>query len=183
MRIIDEENPPPIICVVGFSGSGKTTLLVKLIAELRGRGLKVGSIKHAAHGFTMDQVGKDSWKHKGAGAAVTISASPNQIGMLMDVDHDYHPDELAPFFQGMDIVLAEGYKRQDKPKIEVFDPALGKEPILINDENLIALISDIPVGSAVPCFERNGVEGLADFLIDFLDLDTTFSSQNRKGVP
>lgn len=182
MKKVKAKNIPPIVCVVGLSDSGKTTILVKLISEFTGRGFKVGSIKHAAHGFTMDQAGKDSWRHKEAGAAITMSASPGQIGMIMDVDHDYHPDELAPFFRGMDIILVEGYKHKDKPKIEVFDPRVGKEPILKDDRHLIALMCDVPIDSDVPRFLRDDVEGLVNFLIDFLDLDITFSTQPRKKV-
>ena len=85
-----KENKPearkktPLFSVVGFSGSGKTTLVEKLIAEMANRGLKIGSIKHDAHGFSMDKPGKDSWRHKKAGALATIISSPFQIGMVKD---------------------------------------------------------------------------------------------------
>ncbi|UCF95758.1 MAG: molybdopterin-guanine dinucleotide biosynthesis protein B, partial [Desulfobacterales bacterium] len=75
---------PPIVSTVGYSGSGKTTLLEKLIAELKQRGFRVGTIKHDVHGFEMDRPGKDSWRHKQAGASVTVISSPYQIGMVKD---------------------------------------------------------------------------------------------------
>ncbi len=114
------KNEPPVISIVGFSGSGKTTLLEKLIPELTRRGIRVGTIKHHLHDFDMDKPGKDSWRHKQAGAVVTIISTPSRIGMSMDVDHDHKPHELVPFFDGVDIILTEGYKRGDNAKLEVF---------------------------------------------------------------
>ena len=90
---------PPIVSIVGPSGVGKTTLLERLIPELTGRGYRVGTIKHDVHGFEIDQPGKDSWRHKHAGAQVTVISSPNQIGMVMDVDHDHHLEELKRLFE------------------------------------------------------------------------------------
>ena len=102
---------PAIVCIVGKSGSGKTTLLEKLIPELTGMGLKVGTIKHDVHGFEIDHPGKDSWRHKQAGSAITIISSPQRIGVVMDVEHDHTLDELASFFSGVDIILTEGLDR------------------------------------------------------------------------
>jgi molybdopterin-guanine dinucleotide biosynthesis protein B len=120
---------PAMVSIVGKSGSGKTTLLEKLIPELRGMGLKVGTIKHDVHGFEIDHPGKDSWRHKQAGSRITIISSPQRIGMVMDVDHDHTLDELASFFSGVDIVLTEGYKRENKPKIEIFRREAHTEPV------------------------------------------------------
>ena len=83
---------PPIVSIVGNSGSGKTTFLEKLIPEMIRRGFKVGTIKHDVHGFEMDKPGKDSWRHKRAGAHTTMISSPYQIGMVMDVDEDHNPN-------------------------------------------------------------------------------------------
>ena len=105
-----EKTPdPPIVCIVGSSGAGKTTLLEKLIPELTCRGIKVGTVKHDVHGFEIDKPGKDSYRHKQAGAVVTIISSPKRIGMVMDTDHDLDLGELLPFYSGVDIVLTEGY--------------------------------------------------------------------------
>jgi len=161
---------PPIISFVGASGSGKTTLLEKLIPEITRRGLKVGTIKHDVHGFEMDKPGKDSWRHKQAGAAATIISSPYQIGKVMDVDHDHSLDELAPFLSHVDIVLSEGYKRERKPKIEVFRPEVREEPLCRDDEHLLALITNAPVDLGVPRFSADDIEGLADFLITHFNL-------------
>jgi molybdopterin-guanine dinucleotide biosynthesis protein B len=79
----------PIVSIVGKSDSGKTTLLEKLVAELKSRGFRVGTIKHDAHSFEIDHEGKDSWRHKKAGASVSIISSAEKIGMVLDSDHDH----------------------------------------------------------------------------------------------
>jgi molybdopterin-guanine dinucleotide biosynthesis protein B len=170
-RIFGEEtkSPPPIIAVVGRSGAGKTTLLENLIRELRQRGLKIGTVKHDVHGFEMDKPGKDTWRHKKAGALTTLISSPYQIGMVRDVDHDHDVDELAPFFKDVDLILAEGYKRSNKPKIEIFRPEAHQEPLCRKDDHLIALVSDMALDLGVPRFSLDDIQGLAEFLSRRLD--------------
>lgn len=178
--MLSKDNGPPIISFVGSSGAGKTTLLEKLIPELTRRGLKVGTIKHDIHDFEMDRQGKDSWRHKQAGASITILSSPHRIGMVMDVDHDYNPDELAPLFCNIDIVLSEGYKYIDMPKIEVFRPEAHKEIILKDDKNLVALVSDVPVDLDLPRFSTGDIKQLADFLIDYFEVIPAELALNRE---
>ena len=161
---------PPIALIVGRSGSGKTTLMVKLIPELKRLGLTVGTIKHDVHGFEIDHPGKDSWRHKQAGSAITIISSPQRIGMVADVDHDHTLDELAPFFSGVDVILAEGYKGNDKPKVEIFRGGLYSQPLCLNDGNLIALMTDVDVDIGVRKFTTNDIRGLAIFLVKHFDL-------------
>jgi len=156
---------PPIVSIVGPSGVGKTTFLEKLIPALTGKGLSVGTVKHDVHGFEMDRPGKDSYRHKRAGAQVSIISSPNQIGMVMDVDHDYQLDELQRFFPNMDIVLTEGYKRQGRPKVEVFRPEVHGDLLCKEDDKLLALVSNVEVDVGVPRFTLDDSRGLADFLI------------------
>ena len=160
-----EQTGPPMVSIVGFSGAGKTTLLEKLIHELAGRGCRVGTVKHDVHGFEMDTPGKDSWRHKQAGAVTTIISSPRRIGMVMDVDHDHDPDELKRFFHNVDIVITEGYKQGDKPKIEIFRAGLRNEPLCKDDGHLIGLVTDSKVAIGVPRFSLDDVQGLTDFLI------------------
>ena len=160
----------PIISIVGNSGSGKTTLLVKMIPILKQRGFKVGTIKHDLHGFEIDKPGKDSWKHKQAGADTTIISSPSKIGIIKDVDHDYKPEELMFFFSGMDIILTEGYKRGKMPKIEVFRPEICKEPICRDDKNLIGIISNVQVDIGVPVLRFDDLQGIADLVIRYCTL-------------
>jgi len=155
----------PVVCIVGFSGSGKTTVTVGLIEALKKRGFFVGTIKHDVHGFEMDLPGKDSWRHKQAGASTTVVSSPLKIGIVMDVDHDHHPLELLPFLYKMDIVLIEGFKRADLPRIEVFRKDNRKAPACRDDKNLLAVVSDIALNWDVPCFNLDDYNGIADFLI------------------
>jgi molybdopterin-guanine dinucleotide biosynthesis protein B len=169
-------NLPPVVSVVGKSGSGKTSLLVKLISEFKKRGLRVGTIKHDVHGFEMDRPGKDSWRHKQAGASTTIISSPCQIGMVKDVDHDHNPEELVGFLADMDIILTEGYKRGNSPKLEVFRPEVHRNPVCRGDNNLLALITDAPIDLGVPRFSVGDIEGLADFVMDHFSLNFTVLS-------
>ena len=164
------ETEPRIVSIVGYSGTGKTTLLERLIPEFVGLGYRIGTIKHDAHEFEMDRPGKDSWRHKRAGASTTIISSHQQIGMVADVDHDYHPEELKKYIQDVDIILAEGYKRGDRPKLEVFRPEVHGEPICRGDKSLIALVSDVPVDLGVPRFTTSDSRGLVRFLIRYFDL-------------
>lgn len=166
-----EPEKPPIICVVGRSGSGKTTLMEKLIIELRGRGLRVGTIKHHKGSFEIDSPGKDSWRHKQAGSVTALISSPSGIGMVMDVDHDYSPEELALFFPGVDVILCEGFKRGKRPKIEIFRPEVHERPFCLKDKNLTALVSDADLDLGVPRFPLADIEGLTRFLLKCFRLD------------
>ena len=170
---LEKKTSPPFVSVVGNSGSGKTTFLEKLIPELIARGLKVGTIKHDVHGFEMDKPGKDSWRHKHAGASATVISSPYQIGMVMDVTYDHKPDELLPMFNGMDIVLTEGYKRGEHPKMEIFRTQITNEPLCKNDTSLLAIITDSDIDLDVPTFSLEAVKKIADFLIEHFNLDRT----------
>jgi len=161
---------PPVLSFVGSSGSGKTTVMEKLIPCLVRRGIKVGTIKHDVHGFEMDRPGKDSWRLKKAGAAVSVVSSPDKIGMVRDVEYDHHPSELADLFHGVNIIVAEGYKRARIQKIEVFRSEIGKEPVCRDDSDLLAIVCDSPLDLDVPRFQADDLEGLARFIIDSLKL-------------
>ena len=155
----------PLAAVSGFSNSGKTTLLEKLIREMTRRGLRVGTIKHDVHGFEMDRKGKDTWRHKQAGASTTIISSPRQIGMVKDVDHDHDPLELAALMPDMDLILLEGYKSADIPKIEIFRSAVSSKLFCTDDPKLMAVITDSTHDVGVPCFGHEDISDIADFLI------------------
>ncbi len=163
---------PPIVAIVGNSGSGKTTLIEKLVAELKNRGLSIGTIKHDVHGFEMDKPGKDSWRHKRAGAITTIITSPRQIGMVKDVTRDHTPEELAPFFPDADLILCEGFKRQPLPKMEIFRPEIHSSRLCADDKYLLAVISDAAEceQNAPRCFGLNAVQEIAAFLIEHFAL-------------
>lgn len=170
-RQADPPALPPIVAFVGHSGSGKTTFVEKLITRLTRQGVRVAVIKHDVHGFEMDQPGKDTWRHKQAGAVATLISSPDKIGLVMDSEHDHSPEELLPLLHFADLVITEGYKRSQLPKIEVFRPeATGDEaPLRLNDPNLLALVSDHErllgeKATDVPVFSPQDVDGVAAFI-------------------
>jgi molybdopterin-guanine dinucleotide biosynthesis protein B len=161
----------PVVSIVGRSDSGKTTLIERLVPILKKRGLKVGTIKHDVHGFQVDYPGKDSWRHKNAGADVTIISSPTQIAMVKDTDHDWSIDELSILLDGLDIVLTEGYKKENRPKIEVFRHQTSDiRPLCSTSDNLIAMVTNENVSIQVPLFHPDEPEALADFLIKYFNL-------------
>jgi len=183
MKILSEKITPPVVSVVGNSGTGKTTFLEKIIREMTYRGLKVGTIKHDIHGrFEMDKPGKDSWRHKHAGASTTVISSPNRIGVVMDVEYDHSLDELVSFFNGMDIILTEGYKQDRKPKLEIFRPEISQEPLCKNNENLLAFISDAPMDFNVPVFSPEDIKGAADFLVAHFNLIRSVTKDHKKAA-
>lgn len=178
LSAIPGTQPPPMVSVVGFSGQGKTTLTVKLVAELKKRGFRVGTIKHDVHGFDPDNPGKDSYRHKKAGASVTIVTSPSHLSIVRDVDHDHQPQELARFFIGMDIVLVEGFKRAGLPKIEIFRPEVKKDPACKGDEQLMAVVSDSPLDWGVPRFHTEQISEIVDFLLVKLHVEKPTMHRN-----
>jgi len=129
----------------GFSGAGKTTLIVRLIQELNRRGLSVSTIKHAHHGFDLDQPGKDSYVHRAAGAHEVLVASANRLALMRELRGAPEPSlaDLLRLLAPVDLVLVEGFKRDSLPKIEVHRAANGKPPIHPEDRNIVALISDV----------------------------------------
>lgn len=153
-----------IITIVGKSDSGKTTLLEKLIAELTRRGYRIGTVKHAHDGFEMDKEGKDSWRHRKAGAHATLVITEDKIAMVRD-DHTSYIEKIQTYLLGVDIILAEGFKRQRLPKIEVFRTNSGhKEPLCMEDDTLIAFVTDSVYRPDVPVFGLEDIALLADFI-------------------
>jgi molybdopterin-guanine dinucleotide biosynthesis protein B len=154
---------PPIICIVGRSQSGKTTLIEKLIPALKRRGYRIGTIKHSHHIFDFDKSGKDSWRHKDAGAETVIIASPGKIAMVKN-DHQGTLDGLQDYFGDLDLVITEGYKKERKPKIEVVRSARHAEALLKDDRHLVAVVTDADLEMEVPVFGMEDVDQLADFI-------------------
>jgi molybdopterin-guanine dinucleotide biosynthesis protein B len=156
---------PPIICVVGRSQSGKTTLIEKLIPVLKKRGFKIGTIKHSHHVFDFDKTGKDSWRHKDAGAETVIIASPGKIAMSKN-DYRGTLDDLLSYFDDLDLVITEGYKHEKKSKIEVVRAARHSEPLCKNDRHLVAVVTDVDMNLKVPTFGLEDINELADFVAE-----------------
>jgi len=154
---------PPIISVVGQSKSGKTTLIEKLILELKSRGYRIGTIKHSAHRLSFDKPDKDSWRHIQAGSASTAITSPNQIVLIKPVTEEPDLNEIAHLLgEDYDIILAEGFKQSDAPKLEVHRQATG--PLLSKIKNLIAIATDKPLETKIRQFSLQDIKGIADLL-------------------
>ncbi len=155
----------PIISIVGRSKSGKTTLIERLIPELIRRGYQVATIKHNVDSFEIDHKGKDSWRHQEAGAQTVVISSPQRVALVEDVSRDLPLDELAArFIRGADIIVAEGFKRDRHPKVEVFRKEVHPHPLASELENLIAVVSDEPLQMDIPCLSPNDITRVADII-------------------
>jgi molybdopterin-guanine dinucleotide biosynthesis protein B len=155
----------PIISIVGTSDSGKTTLIEKLVPELIRRGYKVATVKHDVHGFDVDRQGKDSWRHKNAGAHSVIISSPKKLALIRDVDHDADLAELRDqYIRDVDLILSEGFKKNTQPKIEVFRKEMQRDLLCREGDNLLAIAADQPFALGVPCFDLNDARGMVDLI-------------------
>lgn len=156
----------PIVSVVGESGSGKTELVVRLVPELQKRGRCVGTIKHHVHTGNLDIEGKDTYRHAQAGVGEICLSGPDGICFFRKVEKELTLDEIASwYFADADFILTEGYKREDKPKIEVIRGEGEMAPLSAESE-LIAVVSDGTVKTDVPVFRMNEADKLADLLVE-----------------
>lgn len=155
----------PIVSIVGKSDSGKTTLIEKIVPELVRRGYRVGTVKHDVHGFEVDKEGKDSWRHRKAGADAVVISSPNQMALIKSVDRDQTLAELRDrFVDDVDIVISEGFVRDVQPKIEVFRKEKHRELLCANDESLLAVVANQKFDLPVPCLDLNDEKGVVDLI-------------------
>ncbi len=154
------------ICLVGCDGHGKTTLLEELIPAVLAAGRRVGSIKHSGHRHELDRPGKDSFRHRAAGARPAGIITDGLAGVFVPLAEDDDPFALlAPMFAGCDLVLVEGFKSGPYLKVEVFRRAAGGEPLAAQDASIRAVISDDPVEVDVPVWPRSDVPGMVDKLL------------------
>jgi molybdopterin-guanine dinucleotide biosynthesis protein B len=153
----------PVISVVGRGNVGKTTFLEKLIRELKRRGYRLAVIKHYEHDFDIDQPGKDSWRLAQAGSDVAVIAAPQKIATVRRLAAELMLDEVIATLPPVDIVLTEGYKQANKPKIEVVRQAVTRELLFVPPE-LIAAVTDTPLDTSAPQFGLDDTAGVADLL-------------------
>lgn len=164
VTLLAKREPPPAVCFVGRSGSGKTTVIERLVRELRQRGYRVGTLKHHFHPTLVDKEGKDTWRYEVAGANPVSIVSAVQTAIFLQTERELPLDQLiAQHYQGVDIVLIEGYRWADKPKIEVQRRARSKD-LLCSPEEIVALVSDQEWDVPVPRFHLDDIPALADFL-------------------
>jgi len=154
----------PVFSVVGKnSNTGKTTVLCNIIQELKKRGYRVATIKHDVHGFEMDRPGKDTWKHRQAGSDIVMISSPKQFAMIEQVQEEYTLDALLNKITDIDIVITEGYKQENKPKLEIYRKEAADEP-LCNKLEVFALVTDQKFDLEVPQFSFEELEPLVDLI-------------------
>lgn len=155
----------PILCFVGRSNSGKTTLIERLIPELVKAGYKVATVKHAGHGFDLDTEGKDSWRHKRAGASTVMVLSKGSLAMFADVNDDIKVSELRDRFldQSLDLIIAEGWKSEGFPKIVVVRDQLGE--VAVSHDGLLAVLSNKQFDVKVPLIDPDDIPALAALII------------------
>lgn len=158
---------PPVFIFVGHSGSGKTTLIESLLVELARRKLRTATIKHAHHKVSLDEPGKDSWRFKRAGAAMSVLVTTDALQLVADAVDRREPAQLAERFLGeVDLVLAEGFSQAAGAKIEVLRRACTDVPRCTPADGLIAMVTDVDEAHPqLPHFGLAEIERLADFLL------------------
>jgi molybdopterin-guanine dinucleotide biosynthesis protein B len=161
--------------LAGWSGSGKTTLICALVPELVRRGLSVSTMKHAHHSFDLDRPGKDSYEHRMAGATEVLVSSPYRWALLHEHRSEPEPtyEELVGLLSPVDLLLVEGWKYHEHPKLEIHRASRENEPLWPSDPHIVAVASDEPVGEiGRPVLALDDIRGIADFIVGHLELNT-----------
>lgn len=160
--------------IVGWKNSGKTTLVERLVIEITGRGFSVSTVKHAHHTFDVDHEGKDSFRHRSAGAKEVLLASRNRWALMHEIRNDAEPplseflEKLAP----VDLVLIEGYKRDDHAKVEAHRAETKQGLLSVEDPTITAVASNYVVeGLSVPQFDLDDVSGIASYILKEVGLE------------
>jgi molybdopterin-guanine dinucleotide biosynthesis protein B len=161
-----------VVGFAGYSGSGKTTLVEQLIPALKLRGLRVSVVKHAHHKFDIDHPGKDSWRHREAGAFEVVIASNRRLAMMREFEQLHEPkvhELIAELYDGVDWVLVEGFKSSDLLKVEVWRAANGK-PVRYPDDDFIAAVAtddadQLPVPTGLDVLDLNDPDAVAGWLV------------------
>lgn len=159
-----------ILGIAGYSGSGKTTLIEALIPLLSLHGLVVSVIKRAHRGFDIDRPGKDSWRHREAGAQEVMLASPERWVLMRELrrDPEENLDNLLLRLSPCDLVLVEGFKAAPIPKIETYRPALGKPPLYPDNVHVVAVACDRACAAPLPMLDLNDHEAIAAYVVELM---------------
>ncbi len=163
-----------IFGVVGWKNNGKTGLMERLVAEITGRGFSVSTVKHAHHRFDVDHQGKDSYRHREAGAREVLLASSHRWALMHELRDEDEPglEQLLARMAPVDLVLIEGYKRDSHAKIEAHRHETGRSLIADEDDTVVAVASDVPIeGLSLPVFELDDTVAIADFILKHVGLD------------
>jgi molybdopterin-guanine dinucleotide biosynthesis adapter protein len=161
-----------VVGFAGFSGSGKTTLVERLIPALRHKGLRVSVVKHAHHRFDIDHEGKDTYRHREAGAFEVVVASDRRLALIREFEVARQPTVhqlLAELYEGVDWVLVEGFKDSDLPKVEVWRAVTGKPVRYLEDKFIVAVATDLPARlpapTELPVLDLNDPDAVVDWLV------------------
>jgi molybdopterin-guanine dinucleotide biosynthesis protein B len=156
----------------GYSGSGKTTLIVELIPRLVNAGLRVSTIKHAHHSFDVDRPGKDSHRHREAGASEVLVTSVQRWVLMHELQGEPEPTlhQQLKHLSPCDLVLVEGYKRESIPKLEIHRRVNGEPLLYPQDRNIVAIATDEPITAPLPVLDLNDYDAIVSFLISYLEL-------------
>ena len=160
----------PPLQIIGHPGCGKTTLIVEIIEELVKRRFKVGTIKHSAHHHELDKPGKDSFLHREAGGYPAAVATKNQLAVYMTRQPQEDPfNDLAPLFEKTDLVLIEGYISGPGKKVEVWRKELGTTPLVLERDDIEAVVTDDKIETDRPVWPRSDISNLADHICRLAD--------------
>ncbi|MEL7279270.1 MAG: molybdopterin-guanine dinucleotide biosynthesis protein B [Pseudomonadota bacterium] len=153
--------------IVGWKNAGKTGLMERLVTEITSRGVTVSTIKHAHHNFDVDQPGKDSYRHRAAGAREVLLASANRVALMQELRGEREPplDALLARLSPVDLVLVEGYKRDRHAKVEAHREETGNPLIAHEDDTVKAVASDTEVEVNRPVFDLDDTKAIADFIL------------------
>lgn len=158
--------------LTGWKNAGKTTLMERLVSEIAGRGVTVSTIKHAHHDTDVDQPGRDSYRHRTAGAREVLLASPVRWALMHELRDTPEPElsDLLPRLSPVDLVLVEGYKRADHPKIEAYRAANGRPPLAGKYPTIMAIATDTPLETDLPVLDLDDTAAIANFILEQVGL-------------
>lgn len=156
-----------IFGVTGWKNAGKTGLMERLVSEITSRGLRVSTLKHAHHSFDVDHPGRDSYRHREAGASQVLLVSEHRWALMSEQRGAPEPalEELLQKLSPVDLVLIEGYKREPHPKIEAFRAVANNPLIAANDKTIVAIASDCPIDIDRPVFDLDDTTQIANFIL------------------
>jgi len=162
-----------ILGIAGYSGSGKTTLLEKVIPLLKQQGLTISVVKHAHHDFDIDRPGKDSFRHREAGAHEVIIASGHRWALMHELRQEAEPsmEELCARLSPCDLLLVEGYKFAAIPKLEVYRCETGHPPLFPNDPQIIAVVTDSQAALPLPSLDINAPQRVAEHILTYFKFE------------